>query len=45
MEQMLRGGGRYRRSTYTTVIPYKEDEGEVLEEKWRRWVIQESFKR
>lgn len=42
---MLRGGGRYRRSAYTIIIPCKEDEGDVLEEKWRRWIVQESFKR
>lgn len=42
---MLRCGGRYRRSAYSTIIPNEEDAGDILEVKWRRWVVQESFKR
>lgn len=42
---MARRGGLFRRGTYERIIPYAEDNGEVLENKWRQWVKQESRKR
>jgi hypothetical protein len=42
---MARRGGLFRRGTYERIVPYAEDQGEVLEGKWRRWVKQESRKR
>ncbi|KAL5340412.1 hypothetical protein BJX70DRAFT_396921 [Aspergillus crustosus] len=42
---MLRRGLRFRRSVYTTISPSPEDTPETLEQKWRDWAEQESFKR
>jgi len=42
---MARRGGFFRRGTYERIVPYAEDQGEVLETKWRQWVKQESRKR
>jgi len=42
---MARRGGFFRRGTYERIVPYAEDQGEVLEKKWRQWVKQESRKR
>jgi hypothetical protein len=42
---MLRRGGRFKRLNYPRQIFGSEDEGFVLERKWRAWVEQESFKR
>ena len=42
---MARRGGFFRRGTYERIVPYAEDNGEVLEMKWRQWVKQESRKR
>ncbi|PWY96203.1 C2H2 type zinc finger domain protein [Aspergillus sclerotioniger CBS 115572] len=42
---MLRRALRFRRSIYSTIVPSLEDNGEVLEQKWRAWAEQESFKR
>ncbi|EAT85333.1 hypothetical protein HBI56_072050 [Parastagonospora nodorum] len=42
---MLRRGSRFRKSNYPILVFEAEDEGLVLERKWRSWVEQESFKR
>ncbi|KAK4565975.1 hypothetical protein LTR86_003824 [Recurvomyces mirabilis] len=42
---MARRGGFFRRGTYERIVPYAEDNGEVLQSKWRQWVRQESRKR
>ncbi|KAL4905121.1 hypothetical protein BDW74DRAFT_178127 [Aspergillus multicolor] len=42
---MLRRGLRFRRSVYTAITPSLEDPPPVLEQKWRDWAEQESFKR
>ncbi|KAF2798430.1 hypothetical protein K505DRAFT_414368 [Melanomma pulvis-pyrius CBS 109.77] len=42
---MLRRGSRFKRSSYPILEFAPEDEGFVLERKWRVWVQQESFKR
>ncbi|KAH8591629.1 hypothetical protein B0O99DRAFT_267654 [Bisporella sp. PMI_857] len=42
---MIRAGGRYRRSSYHSIAPSLNDTGEVLNKRWRSWVEQESFKR
>jgi hypothetical protein len=42
---ILRRGGKFRRSSYTPIIPRLEDNGEVLQNKWKAWIEQESFKR
>ena len=42
---MARRAGLFRRGTYERIVPYPEDQGDVLEEKWRNWVKQESRKR
>lgn len=42
---MARRGGFFRRGTYERIVPYAEDNGDVLESKWRQWVRQESRKR
>lgn len=42
---MARRGGLFRRGTYVRIVPYPEDQGDVLESKWRQWVKQESRKR
>ncbi|KAM0723782.1 hypothetical protein Q7P37_000772 [Cladosporium fusiforme] len=42
---MARRGGLFRRGTYERIVPYAEDTGEVLNNKWRMWARQESRKR
>ncbi|KAK0319923.1 hypothetical protein LTR82_009259 [Friedmanniomyces endolithicus] len=42
---MARRGGFFRRGTYQRIVPYAEDSGDVLQQKWRQWVKQESRKR
>ncbi|KAL4805201.1 hypothetical protein BDV18DRAFT_142146 [Aspergillus unguis] len=42
---MLRRGLRFRRSVYSSIIPLPADSPEILEQKWRDWARQESFKR
>ncbi|KAK3112685.1 hypothetical protein LTR53_010766 [Teratosphaeriaceae sp. CCFEE 6253] len=42
---MARRGGFFRRGTYERIVPYAEDNGDVLQHKWRQWVKQESRKR
>lgn len=42
---MLRRGGRFRRSTWKEISPLGADQGEVLENKWRDWVQEESYLR
>jgi hypothetical protein len=42
---MLRYGGHYRGSTCHDLSPSTDDDGEILEAKWRDWVERESFKR
>lgn len=42
---MARRSGLFRRGTYERIVPHAEDHGDVLEEKWRQWVKQESRKR
>lgn len=42
---MLRRGGRFKRSNYPVPTFEPQDDLQVLEEKWRVWIEQESFKR
>lgn len=42
---MLRRGGRFDRAAYPPVIVRMEDNDQALEDLWRAWVKQESFKR
>ena len=42
---MARRAGLFRRGTYEHIVPLPEDQGEILHDKWRRWVKQESRKR
>ncbi|KAF2725225.1 hypothetical protein K431DRAFT_281177 [Polychaeton citri CBS 116435] len=42
---MARRGGLFRRGTYDRIVPFPEDQGEVLDRKWKQWVQQESRKR
>lgn len=42
---MCRRAGRFLRSNYVAIVPLEGDEGEILENKWRSWARQESFKR
>lgn len=42
---MARRAGLFRRGTYERIVPYPEDQGETLQNKWRQWVKQESRKR
>ena len=42
---MLRRGGKFRRASYPPITLRGDEVGEELEEKWRSWVKQESFKR
>jgi hypothetical protein len=42
---MMRYRGRFGRSAYPDIVVYPSDEGEVLEEKWRKWYQLESWKR
>ena len=42
---MARRAGLFRRGTYERIVPYPEDQGDMLQNKWRHWVKQESRKR
>lgn len=42
---MCRRAGRFLRSNYVAIVPLEGDEGQALENKWRSWAQQESFKR
>ncbi|KAI1873210.1 uncharacterized protein JN550_003463 [Neoarthrinium moseri] len=42
---MMRYRGKFQRSSYQQITVEPTDEGEVLEDKWRRWHEQESWKR
>ena len=42
---MMRYRGKFQRSSYPSVVIEREDEGKVLEEKWRVWYELESWKR
>jgi hypothetical protein len=42
---MCRRASRFLRSNYRVIIPLESDHGEVLDDKWRSWVRQESLKR
>ncbi|ETS85197.1 hypothetical protein PFICI_03222 [Pestalotiopsis fici W106-1] len=43
---MLRRAGAFRQNRYTPAIfPATSDNGEVLKQKWLKWIEQESFKR
>ncbi|KAI0482199.1 hypothetical protein GGR56DRAFT_618982 [Xylariaceae sp. FL0804] len=42
---MMRYRGRFQRSSYPTVAVSENDEGEILEQKWRQWYELESWKR
>lgn len=42
---MMRYRGKFQRSSYPLIRVEPGDEGEVLEEKWRRWYEAESWKR
>ena len=42
---MARRAGLFRRGTYERIVPLPEDQGEILQNKWRQWVKQESRKR
>ncbi|EHY53325.1 hypothetical protein HRR83_003533 [Exophiala dermatitidis] len=41
----LRAGGHFRCANYSPITVTVEDEGEILETKWKQWIQQESFKR
>ncbi len=42
---MLRRGSWFRRSTWKEVMPNNDEQGPALEEKWQRWIVQESLLR
>ncbi|KAF3010521.1 hypothetical protein E8E14_009942 [Neopestalotiopsis sp. 37M] len=42
---MMRYRGKFQRSSYPLISVEASDEGDVLEEKWRRWHEMESWKR
>ncbi|KAK4129576.1 hypothetical protein N657DRAFT_640226 [Parathielavia appendiculata] len=42
---MMRYRGKFSRSMYPDIAIHASDEGEVLEEKWKRWYQLESWKR
>ncbi|KKA28170.1 hypothetical protein TD95_004226 [Thielaviopsis punctulata] len=42
---VLRSKNRYRRAAYPHVEVHADDEGQVLEEKWKTWYNRESWKR
>ncbi|KAK3686927.1 hypothetical protein LTR37_019325 [Vermiconidia calcicola] len=42
---MARRAGLFRRGTYERIVPYPDDQGDMLQNKWRQWVKQESRKR
>jgi hypothetical protein len=45
ISQMMRYRGMFQRSSYPLIPVDAADEGEVLENKWRRWYEKESWKR
>lgn len=42
---MMRYRGKFQRTNYPEIIVKPTDEGEVLEQKWKRWSELESWKR
>ncbi|KAF9733976.1 C6 transcription factor [Paraphaeosphaeria minitans] len=42
---MLRRGGWFSRSVWKKIYPTPDDEGPVLQKKWKEWVLQESWLR
>ncbi|KAF4984072.1 hypothetical protein FZEAL_651 [Fusarium zealandicum] len=42
---MMRYRGKFQRSTYPLIVVDNTDEGAVLEQKWRRWIEMEKWKR
>lgn len=42
---MVRRRGWFQRSAYKPIVPFAEDTGPALEEKWQAWIEQESRKR
>lgn len=42
---MCRRASRFLRSSYRAIVPLEDDEGDVLEDKWKLWAYQESLKR
>lgn len=42
---MMRYRGRYQRSSYPAISVDPSDAGEVLQEKWKKWIGQEQWKR
>jgi hypothetical protein len=42
---MMRRGLRFRRSVYSNLAPSPDDDGDILEKKWRDWAYSESFNR
>ncbi|KAH7170586.1 hypothetical protein EDB81DRAFT_837350 [Dactylonectria macrodidyma] len=42
---MMRYRGKYQRSSYPAIAVDPSDEGEVLQEKWKKWISQEQWKR
>jgi hypothetical protein len=42
---MMRYRGKFSRSAYPDIVIHPSDEGEVLEEKWKKWYQLESWKR
>ncbi|KPM40652.1 hypothetical protein AK830_g5890 [Neonectria ditissima] len=43
--RMMRYRGKYQRSSYPAIAVDSSDEGEVLHEKWRKWIELEQWKR
>lgn len=43
--QMMRYRGKLQRSSYPLISVDPADEGAALEEKWRRWIDMERWKR
>jgi hypothetical protein len=42
---MMRRGGKFQRSRAPAIVPLPNDAGEALNEKWFKWIEQESLKR
>jgi hypothetical protein len=42
---MLRRGGWFGRSAWKRIYPLPNDEGRILQAKWKEWVLQESWLR
>lgn len=43
--QALRKAGAFNKSFYKRIVPTLDDDNVTLEQKWRQWVEQESYKR